>query len=305
MKLEGKRILILGCGGMLGQAMYHTLKSSNVLLATDIDVNEDWLEYLDITDREALLATSMTFLPDIIINLAACTDLEFCEANPVQSRQVNYEGQVNVCHAARAMDATVMYVSTAGVFDGSQESYADDDQPNPQSVYAWAKYDAEKYTAQTMKKYFIFRAGWMMGGGYKDKKFVKKIFDKIQNGEKDIYIVEDKVGSPTYTWDFAVSASHILATPCYGLYNMCCEGGGTRLEVASELLRHIGPITDVRLYGVTSDFFKGQYYAPRPASERLKNAKLSEMGLNHMRDWRICLREYTSHLLAMPKLTAY
>ncbi|MBS1619272.1 MAG: SDR family oxidoreductase [Bacteroidetes bacterium] len=304
MKLEGKRILILGCGGMLGQAMYHTLRTANTVLATDIDINEGWLEYLDVTAADSLLKTCKEFLPDVIINLAACTDLEFCEAHPVASSLVNYEGQVNVCHAAIAVDATVMYVSTAGVFDGSKDYYTDYDIPSPRSMYGKAKYNAEKYTAQALKKYFIFRAGWMMGGGHKDKKFVKKIFDKIQNGEKDIFIVEDKAGSPTYTWDFAVSASHVLATSRYGLYNMCCQGGGTRLEVASELLRYIAPDAGIHLYGVSSDFFKSQYYAPRPASEKLENTKLSEMGMIYMRDWRVCLREYTAHLLAMQRVTA-
>ncbi len=304
MKLEGKRILILGCGGMLGQAMYHTLTSTNTVLATDIDINEDWLQYLDVTDPKAVHDACTAYLPEIIINLAACTDLEFCEANPMESTRVNYEGQVNVCHAAKAVDATVMYVSTAGIFDGSKELYTEDDTPNPQSAYGKAKYDGERHTARTMSKYFILRAGWMMGGGHKDKKFVKTIFDKIQGGEKDIFIVADKAGSPTYTWDFARAASHILSTPRYGVYNMCCQGGGTRMDVASELLRHIAPASEVRLHSVSSDFFNNKYYAPRPASEKLISKRLDALGMMYMRDWRVCLREYASHLLAMQEITA-
>ncbi|CAK9249858.1 unnamed protein product [Sphagnum jensenii] len=224
---------------MLGQAVYHTLSAHNTILATDIDLNEDWLTHLDVRDLDAILATCASFSPNLIINLAAYTDLEFCEKNPYDSFITNGMGQENVCLAALEYDIPVVYISTAGVFDGNIDFYTDFETPQPQSVYGKSKYYGELRTITTLKKYFIFRAGWMMGGLNKDKKFVKKIFDQIQSGKRELHIVNDKFGSPTYTWDFAKSMERIIDTELYGLYNMVCEGGDSRLEIANQLVKNL------------------------------------------------------------------
>ena len=297
MKITNKKILILGCGGMLGQAVYNTLKANNTVLATDIDLNEEWLEYLDIRDVDAIFNACSKFSPDIIINLAAYTDLEYCENNIEDSYLTNGLGQENVCLVANKYDIPVVYISTAGIFEGSQEYYNDFEMPNPLSVYGKSKYYGELHTIKTLKKYFIFRAGWMMGGLQKDKKFIKKVYDQFQQGKKELFIVDDKLGTPTYTWDFARSMGKIIATEYYGLYNMVCEGSGSRFDVASEFIKNLNLSDSVKITIVPSDYFKKEYYAPRPASEKLINLKLKARNIMYMRDWRVCLKEYSEEFL--------
>lgn len=292
MKPENKNILITGCGGMLGQAVYQTLKSKNNVLATDIDINEEWLEYLDVRDLELLFKISKSFKPDLIINLAALTDLEFCENNPEDAYLTNGLGQENICLVANKNEIPVVYISTAGIFDGEQEYYNDFDQPNPLSIYGKSKYYGEVITIKSLKRFFIFRAGWMMGGLNKDKKFIGKIYNQIQQGKNELFVVDDKLGTPTYTWDFAQSMEKILDTEYWGLYNMVCEGSGSRYDIAYEFLNNLNLTKKVKIHIVPSDYFLQEYFAPRPKSEKLVNLKLKSRKIMFMRDWRVCLKEY-------------
>ncbi len=301
MKISNKKLLILGCGGMLGQAVYHTLKENNTLLATDIDLNESWLEFLDIRDIDSILKTCEAFKPELIINLAAYTDLEYCEQNKEDAYLTNALGQENVCLVAGKYDIPAVYISTAGIFDGAQEYYNDFEMPAPLSIYGKSKYYGELHTIKSLKKYFIFRAGWMMGGLNKDKKFIKKIYDQLKEGKKEIFVVDDKLGTPTYTWDFAASIEKIIATEYYGLYNMVCEGSASRFEVASEFVKNLNLSDSVKISIVPSDHFKIDYFAPRPASEKLINLKLKTRNLLFMRDWRVCLKEYSLEILKLNK----
>lgn len=299
MKTANKKILIVGCGGMLGQAVYHTLKINNNVSATDIDLNEEWLEFLDIRDLDAILKKCDSYGPNLIINLAAYTDLEYCENNQEAAYLTNGLGQENVCLVANKYDIPVVYISTAGIFDGSQEYYNDFDMPDPLSIYGKAKYYGELYTQKSLKKYFIFRAGWMMGGLQKDKKFIKKIYDQLLQGKKELFIVDDKLGTPTYTWDFARSMEKIIATEYYGLYNMVCEGSCSRFDVATEFIKNLNLSDSIKINIVSSNYFKNDYFAPRPASEKLINLKLKTRNILFMRDWRICLKEYSEEFIKL------
>jgi dTDP-4-dehydrorhamnose reductase len=301
LKTENKKILILGCGGMLGQAVYHTLKPNNQVLATDIDLNEPWLEYLDIRDIESIFKTCRSFSPDLIINLAAYTDLEFCEGNKEEAYLVNALGQDNICLVAAKYDIPVVYISSAGIFDGSQEYYNDFEVGHPLSIYGKSKYYGELQTINTLKKYFVFRAGWMMGGLMKDKKFIKKIYDQITAGKKELFIVADKFGTPTYTWDLARSMDKIISTEYYGLYNIVCEGDCSRFDLAKEFISDLNLSDQIKINVVPSDYFEREYYAPRPASEKLTNQKLKARNLLFMRDWRVCLKEYSEEFLKLSR----
>ena len=188
---------------------------------------------------------------------------------------------------------TLVYISTAGVFDGAKPFYDDWDVPNPLGVYARSKHLGEIIAATGVQKHFICRAGWMMGGGpSKDKKFVAKILKQLSGGARVLNIVDDKLGTPTYTIDFARNLQALLATRFYGLYNMVCGGQTGRLEVARELMKILGLQDTVEIRPVSSDFFAAEYFSPRPASERLVNYKLELRGLNMMRDWKVALRDY-------------
>lgn len=288
------RVLITGCGGMLGEAVYKRFSKLCSVLATDIDVNEPWLEYLDVRDLPSILKITEKFKPELIINLAALTDLEYCELNPQEAWSTNALGQENICSAAKPLNATVVYISTAGIFDGKKEFYDDFDIPNPISVYGKSKYHGEVITPKLIEKHFIFRAGWMMGGGpKKDKKFINKIFKQIQSGKKELFVIEDKLGTPTYTVDFANQMLKVLETDCYGLYNMVCTGDASRYDVASEFLKCLHLENKIRLTVVSSDYFKKEYFAPRPYSEKLNDLKLEQNGLLGMRSWQECLKEYS------------
>jgi len=263
------------------------------VLATDIDVNEPWLKYGDVIDFQGISEMASKFKPDLIINLAALTDLEHCEKNPEITWKTNALGAENMALISKRLDATHIYISTAGIFDGKQEYYNDFDQPNPISIYAKSKYYGELIIEKMLDNYFIFRAGWMMGGGYeKDKKFINKIFKQIVNGSKELFVVEDKLGTPTYTVNFAEAMFEIVQTELFGLYNMVCEGSCSRYDVAVEFIRLLGLEEEIKIKIVDSSHFKDEYFAPRPNSEKLLNLKLSARGINYMNDWKICLEDY-------------
>ena len=280
---------------MLGEAVYNTFSKECSVLASDIDMNESWLEYCDVRDLNSVLKMSLEFKPDLLINLAALTDLEYCETNPEDSWLTNALGQENICLAAKKLDIPVVYISTAGIFDGEKEYYHDFDLPKPLSIYGKSKYYGETITQGLADKHFIFRAGWMMGGGTKkDKKFLNKIFKQITSGKKELFVVDDKLGTPTYTVDFAKSMFKILNMDFFGLYNMVCEGSGSRYDVALEFLKCLSLEDKMKINIVKSDYFKKEYFAPRPLSEKLINLKLRKRDICYMRDWRECLKEYSS-----------
>ena len=288
------RVLITGCGGMLGEAMYRTLCDSyQHVYATDIDLNDSWLTWLDVRDMHDCERAFAEVRPTIVFHLAALTDLEYCETHPEDCWKTNALGAENVALLARRSDATMVYISTAGIYGGEKEEFHDFDVPNPLNHSGRSKYHGERCVEMRVPKYVSLRAGWMMGGGpRKDKKFINKIFRQIKGGARELCVVDDKFGTPTYTVDFARSAAFLLTTGYYGVYNHVCEGGGSRYDVAVEFVRLLGLADRVRVTKVPSGHFKETYFAPRPASERLVNLKLSSRGLNRMRDWRACLREY-------------
>ena len=297
MKIDNKaRVYVAGCGGMLGDAMYARLKAAGVTIkATDINCVDSWLEYGDVRDFAAIRKSIFDFKPDLIINLAALTDLEFCEKEQENSWLTNGLGAENLGLVANELDVSYVYISTAGIFGGERDLYNDFHAPNPLSVYAQSKYYGEQYVRNSVKKHFVLRAGWMMGGGpAKDKKFINKIYKQICAGSKELFVVDDKLGTPTFTVDFANGLCAIVESEQYGLYNQVCNGAASRFVVAQEFVRLMGLTEKVKVTVVPSDYFKEQYFAPRPASEKLVNLKLNQRGLNRMRDWQVCLEEYTA-----------
>jgi dTDP-4-dehydrorhamnose reductase len=289
----GKKIYIAGCGGMLGEAFYQRFKDTSVLRCTDIDVNESWLEYLDFRDYETYRQDVRAFTPDYLFHLGAYTDLEYCELHPGETYLTNTLAVENACHIASELNVPLLYVSTAGIFDGKKTEYDDWDQPNPLGHYARSKYAGEVFVRENVRQHLICRAGWMMGGGpKKDKKFVQKILRQIKDGVKELHVVHDKLGTPTYTHDFAKNVELLIGTEMWGLYNMVCEGETSRLEVAREILLILGLNGSVTIQDVPSEYFRKEYFAERPASERLINRKLNLRNLNIMRDWKVSLAEY-------------
>jgi dTDP-4-dehydrorhamnose reductase len=288
-----KKIYIAGCGGMLGEAFYTQFNDDYTIKCTDKDVNEPWLSFLDFRDFEAYKKEVMDFKPDYLFHLGAYTDLEFCELNADETYITNTLGVENAVYFANELNIPVLYISTAGIFDGKKELYDDWDQPNPLGVYARSKYMGERFVVENARRYLVCRAGWMMGSGpRKDKKFIQKLMKQIKDGKKELFIVNDKDGTPTYTHDFARTVKGLIEKEYWGLYNCVCGGQTSRLEVAQELIKVLGKENEIKINVVTSDHFKEIYFAERPASERLLTKKLDMRGVNQMRDWRVALKEY-------------
>tara|TARA_B100001094_G_C17997945_1_gene703639 strand:- start:17 stop:904 length:888 start_codon:yes stop_codon:yes gene_type:complete len=290
--MKNKKILIAGCGGMLGNAAYSILSQHNHVVATDIDLNEKWLSFLDVRDIASYEKVYVEKGPfDIIFHLAAHTDLEYCESNPEDGWLTNALGPENAALIAKKYNCELVYISTAGIFDDpSKEEFCDFDTPTPKSVYGKSKYYGEKIVQYLTPNHYIFRAGWMMGGGSKDKKFVSKILKQIEAGATELNVVGDKLGTPTYTHDFISNMLSVIENKQNGLYNQVCKGNCSRYDVALEMVKILNLNLKVNL--VDSDFFAEEYFAPRPYSEKLINMKLNQRNLNGMRDWKTCLKEY-------------
>ena len=286
------KILVLGCGGMLGDYVYkHFTAEGYNVLATDIALTSPWVEELDVRDYHAMHYVASEFQPNIIMNLAAMTDLEECESYAGNAINTNAGGSANCAALAMKLDIPYVYISTAGIFDGKKEYYTDTDQPNPLCVYAKSKYWAE-LIAQTVPKHIVLRCGWQMGSGPKDKKFIQKIWKQVKAGATELNVVTDKQGTPTYVKDFTRQIDKLLKEKSYGVFNSVGRGEASRYDVAVEFIRLLG--LDVKVNVVPSSFWAEEYSAPRPASEKLVTTKLNTLGLNVMRPWKESLAEYVS-----------
>lgn len=291
--IENRRIYIAGCGGMLGEAFHKIYGTLNELKCTDKDVNETWISFLDFRDAEAYRRDVLEFRPDYLFHLGAHTSLEYCESEPDDAYATNTIAVETATHVANELGIPLLYISTAGIFDGKQDIYDDWDTPNPLGHYARSKYMGEKFVSQNCLQHLVCRAGWMMGAGpRKDKKFIQKMMSQLKAGKTELFVVDDKLGTPTYTIDFARNVGLLLEHKLWGVYNMVCSGLTGRLEVAQELVRLLGKEREIKVTPVTSDYFAKEYFALRPPSERLITKKLDLRKLNVMRDWRICLRDY-------------
>lgn len=297
--MRNERVFITGCGGMLGNAVYpYFMSRYSHVLATDKDVTEKWLLPLDVRDDARLERAFEEFRPNLVLHLAAETDLEYCEMNSKIAEDTNSRATGTVADLCRRYDATLVYISTAGVFDGTKDGlYTEEDKPNPIMVYGRTKYDGE-IKARRWEKFFVVRAGWMMGGGReKEKKFIYKILEQVAEGKKEIFAVDDLWGTPTYTHDFAMNLFALIDSGCYGTYHMGCEGFGTRFDVARQILSICGR-DDIELTPVDSTFFSERYFVTRPRSAMITNVGLRRIGCHYMRNWKVALREYLQKYFA-------
>lgn len=278
---------------MLGEAFYQLFKDDYVIKCTDKDVNAEWLSFLDIRDYDAYRKEVERFRPDFLFHLGAYTDLEWCERNADETYLTNTLGVENAVYIANSLNIPILYISTAGIFDGEQESYDDWDTPHPLGVYARSKYMGERFVVENAHRYLVCRAGWMMGGGpSKDKKFIQKIMKQLKQGKRELFVVNDKNGTPTYTHDFALTVKNLIQKEYWGVYNCVCGGKTSRLVVCKEILKILGLEGKVNVIEVNSDYFSKEYFAARPSSECLLTRKLNMRGVNAMRDWQIALKEY-------------
>src|ERR1019366_3086213 len=176
---------------MLGDALYKHFSQEHNVMATDIKLTSEWVSFMDVRDYHAMHYDVSEFNPDIIMNLAAMTDLEECEDYAGDAIDTNAGGSANCAALATKFGIPYVYISTAGIFDGKKEFYSDEDQPNPLAVYAKAKYWGE-LIAQTVPNYLVVRPGWQIGGEIKDKKLIQKMWQQIKAGATELNMVADK-----------------------------------------------------------------------------------------------------------------
>ncbi len=287
-------IYVLGAGGMLGAFLVPYFESKgHRVLATDIDTNETWISSQDVRDYHGMHYAMSEFNPDVIINLAAMTDLEECETNAGDALSTNAGGSANCTALAAKYKIPYVYISTAGIFDGKKDSYTDFDIPNPTCIYAKGKYWGE-LAALSYEKSIVLRCGWQMGSCSKDKKFIGKILKQLKSGATELNVVKDRLGTPTYVKDFTLQIEKLLDTESYGVYNAVCKGYASRHDVAVELISLLSLQDKVKVNVVGSEFWSKEYWASRPASEKLSNLKLNLLGLNVMRTWQEALAEYVA-----------
>jgi dTDP-4-dehydrorhamnose reductase len=286
-----RRVLVTGAAGMLGSAVLAALDNTGAQVVRT-DIKPGWLQ-LDVRDREAVAHVIGVFGPDLVIHLAAETSLEACEADPDHAWLTNATGTENVALAAANVGASLVYVSTAGVFDGTADRpYVESDGPSPINQYGLSKLRGEELVTKLCTRSFVVRAGWMMGGGRLDHKFVGVILGQLRDGADTLFAVGDRFGSPTYATDFARCLLRLVDTEQYGLYHMVCGGGPCRVEVAAHILEVLDLTDRVRLVTVGSDHFRDRYPVARPRSEVLHNAALEALGINLMRPWNLAITEY-------------
>jgi len=287
------KCLVTGANGMLGSALCPLLsENGHEVMMTDINISQTKISFLDVRDFKNVKEEIDKIRPDIIFHLSAETDVDKCELQPDHAYMTNTIGTENIALTCQKHRIPMVYISTCGVFDGRKAGpYNEFDEPNPISVYTKSKYEGEKIVRSLLDSYFIFRAGWMIGGGKKDKKFVGKIVELLKTKDT-LTVVEDKRGCPTFTKDFSECIIKIINLGRYGLCHVTNEGIASRYDIACKIVEYLGR-QDVKVKPISSDAFP--LPAPRPDSEAVDNYKLRLLGIR-MRTWQEALKEYLREL---------
>jgi dTDP-4-dehydrorhamnose reductase len=286
------RIFLTGGSGMLAAEVVPELKRhGHEVLAYSLNPRLSDIQKLDITDKAKVFEAIKKTKPDFVFHLAAATDVDRCQREPEYAFQVNTLGTENIALACQEFNIPLVYISTAGVFYGDKKTpHVEFDPPNPKNIYGHSKLQGEIVVRNLLSRYFIVRAGWMVGGWEIDKKFVYKIVSQIKEGKTELRAVSDKFGSPCFTKDFARSLVTIVNTGRYGTYHLANQGTASRYQIALKIVELLGLKDKVKVLPVDSSVFPTE--APRADSEMMHNYKLDLLGLNQMPHWEVSLEEY-------------
>lgn len=274
------KILVTGVGGQLGWDVCRRLD----LLGIEnkgVDVGD-----FDLTDGEAVMSAVRAYAPDAIIHCAAYTNVEKAESMPEVCADVNGMGTLNVVRAALAVGAKLMYISTDYVFEGTGETPYEVDAPHaPQSVYGLTKDQGEEAVTSLMQRYYIVRISWVFGEH--GNNFVRTML-RLGASRKELNVVCDQIGSPTYTPDLAVLLCDMIRTEKYGVYHATNEGYCSWADFAQAIMEEAG------LRCVVHPVPTSEYptVAKRPLNSRMSKRSLDDAGFCRLPSWQDALHRY-------------
>ena len=292
------KVLVTGTSGQLGyDVMMELIRRGHEAIGADRSDTDAEFEHvlLDITDRDRVFEMVSEIKPDAIIHCAAWTNVDGAEEpeNLKVVRAVNVEGTKNLAEACKKIDASLMYISTDYVFNGEGERPWEPDDKNyaPINIYGQSKLDGELEVSRISGKYFIVRIAWVFGKN--GKNFIKTM---IEVGKKHsvVRVVDDQIGTPTYTFDLARLLVDMIETDKYGYYHATNEGGYISwADFAEEIYKDAG--MDVKVERVTTEEY-GLSKAKRPFNSRLDKSKLVENGFKPLPTWQAAVKEYINQL---------
>lgn len=287
------KVLVTGAKGQLGSDVMKEL-SVRGIDGVGVDVQE-----MDITDADACRRVISAAAPDAVIHCAAYTAVDAAEEQVALCERINADGTRNVAEVCKDLDIKLMYISTDYVFNGGGERpWQPDDLREPLNEYGKSKYEGELAVEERLTRYFTIRIAWVFG--LKGKNFVKTMLRLgEQNGE--VSVVDDQIGSPTYTPDLAVLLVDMIQTEQYGRYHATNEGLCSWYEFAKEIFRQAG-MESVKVTPVSTEDYLRMYpnQARRPMNSRISKARLEEKGFNRLPAWQDALKRYLAAILAQP-----
>ena len=246
---------------------------------------------MDITDKEAVTETIRKVQPDVVVHCAAWTAVDMAEddENVAKVRAINATGTENIALICKELDCKMVYISTDYVFDGQGTTPWDPDCKDykPLNVYGQTKLEGELAVSGNLDKYFIVRIAWVFG--VSGKNFIKTMLN-VGKKYDTVRVVNDQIGTPTYTYDLARLLVDMLETEKYGYYHATNEGGYISwYDFTCEIFRQAGYTTKV--VPVTTEEY-GLSKAARPFNSRLEKKKLVEAGFTPLPTWQDALKRY-------------
>lgn len=279
------KILVTGSKGQLGTDVVNETESRGYQ-TYGVDIDE-----MDITDFYSVEKVISSIKPDAVIHCAAWTAVDAAEDNREQTRAVNAGGTENIAKVCSKINCKLIYISTEYVFGGQgTEPWKPDDECSPLNVYGQTKYEGELAAKKYAAKLFTVRVSWVFG--MNGSNFVKTMLNLAKTRDK-IFIVNDQIGTPTYTLDLARLLIDMAESNKYGIYHASNEGGYISwYDFAEEIFRQGG--IDIQIEPVGSECFLSK--AKRPFNSRLDKNKLAENGFKLLPDWKDALHRYLNEL---------
>ena len=271
------KVLITGVSGQLGN------DAAKVLTARGVDFLGVSSKEMDITDRDAVLGMFSEYRPDAVLHCAAYTQVDRAEDEPERCMSVNADGTRYIAEACREIGAKLLYISTDYVFPGTGDKpWETDDPTGPLNVYGRSKLAGEEAVRELVKKHFIVRTSWVIGEH--GNNFVKTMLRLAEN-YNELHVVDDQIGSPTFTADLAPLLCDMLETDKYGCYHATNEGFCSWAELAEAVFRLSGKNVTVR--HVSTEEYGAR--AARPKNSRLSKASLDAGGFARLPGWETSL----------------